>query len=221
KKLIGKRVRVVIDYTKPASDGYEERDCATIRAGGGPEGGENVALPLQLPLLPLNCCVLSVSKQSRDDDDRSSDYDRLQVAELEAQKEGRGAHSQKEPPAWAEPRDASESSAKAKQLLSFLQRAGRISAVVDYVASGSRFRMFVPRESCKLTMVLAGVRTPKAARNPNEQSEPFGDEALEYTSRKALQRDVGGRFTTGEGCCRSSVILNAVVALARAGRNRG
>ncbi len=35
KKLIGKHVRVHIDYIRPPEGEYEERDCATVRVGGG------------------------------------------------------------------------------------------------------------------------------------------------------------------------------------------
>lgn len=33
KKLIGKQVHVVIDYHKPAQDGFEAKDCATVTVG--------------------------------------------------------------------------------------------------------------------------------------------------------------------------------------------
>lgn len=86
--------------------------------------------------------------------------------------------------------EASETPAKAKAYLGFLQRKKRVPAVVDFVSAGSRFKLIIPSENARLTFVLGGIRAPRTARNANEQSEPFGPEALEYTSKRCLQRDV-------------------------------
>jgi staphylococcal nuclease domain-containing protein 1 len=79
---------------------------------------------------------------------------------------------------------------------------------VDFVASGSRFKLLLPKENKKITFVLAGkcllrraiavseskrrlgVRSPRTARNANEKSEPYGPEAQRFTSARYLQRDV-------------------------------
>ena len=45
---------------------------------------------------------------------------------------------------------------KAKQFLPFLQRAGRCEAVAEFVASGSRLRLYLPRETCLITFLLSG-----------------------------------------------------------------
>lgn len=45
---------------------------------------------------------------------------------------------------------------KAKQFLPFLQRAGRSEAVVEYVFSGSRLKLYLPKETCLITFLLAG-----------------------------------------------------------------
>jgi staphylococcal nuclease domain-containing protein 1 len=60
---------------------------------------------------------------------------------------------------------------------------------VEHVSSGSRFRVLVPRENCRMTLVLAGLRVPRPGRQ-NEKAEEGGQEALEWTYRKAYQRDV-------------------------------
>ncbi|CAG8709870.1 438_t:CDS:1, partial [Ambispora leptoticha] len=56
--------------------------------------------------------------------------------------------------------------------------------------NGSRFKIYVPKENCKLTFVLGGVRSPRLGRSPSEKSEPFAAEALEFATNRALQRDV-------------------------------
>lgn len=94
------------------------------------------------------------------------------------------------PPPATKPVEASESITKAKAYLAVLQRQKRIPAVVDFVASGSRFKVIIPRENARLTLVLGGIRAPRTARNASEQSEPFGQEALDYSTKRCMQRDV-------------------------------
>lgn len=45
---------------------------------------------------------------------------------------------------------------KARQFLPFLQRAGRSEAVVEYVFSGSRLKLYLPKDTCLITFLLAG-----------------------------------------------------------------
>lgn len=49
--------------------------------------------------------------------------------------------------------DASESLSKAKQFLPHLQRGGKLAAVVEFCSTGSRFKVAVPSQNCKLTLV--------------------------------------------------------------------
>ena len=130
KKLIGKPVNVTIDYVKPAEGDYEERECATVRL----PNGTNVAEYL------VERGLLGVLRHKQGDENRSSDYDRLLAAEARAIEEKKGIHSGKDFPA---PRivDASESAHKAAPFLSQFKRQGRIQGVVDYTASGSRFKV--------------------------------------------------------------------------------
>lgn len=122
-------------------------------------------------------------------DDRSPNYDELLAAEEAAQKEEKGMWSPK-PPVAKTYQDYSESLQKAKIQASVLQRQKRIPAVVDFVKSGSRFTVLVPRENAKLTFVLSGIRAPRSARNPSEKPEPFGQEAHDFANRRCMQRDV-------------------------------
>ena len=45
---------------------------------------------------------------------------------------------------------------KAKQFLPFLQRAGKTEALVEFVAGGSRLRLYIPKETCLITLLLSG-----------------------------------------------------------------
>ncbi|CAG8432724.1 7051_t:CDS:10 [Diversispora eburnea] len=180
KELIGKTVRVTIDYQKPAVEGYEARECATIKLGDF-----NPAEKL------LENGLANIIRHKKDDDDRSSCYDELLVAEKKAQTYAKGVHSTKEPPLHRF-NDASESPSKARQFLYSLQKSGRISCVVDYVSNGSRFKIYNPnpKGSYKMTFIIGGIRVPRLGKSSTEKPEPFAAEALEFANRKLLQRDV-------------------------------
>lgn len=85
--------------------------------------------------------------------------------------------------------------AKAKQYLSSLQRPLRISATVEFVASGSRLRLYIDKGSCLVTFLLSGISCPRGSRpgiggaGPVD-GEPFGEEALQFTKDKCLQHGV-------------------------------
>lgn len=178
KKLIGKNVHVIIDYHKPAQDGFEARDCATVIASN-----HNIAE--QLIVRGLATAI----RHRKDDDNRSHCYDQLLVAEKKAEEDQKGVHSPKELPV-VRIVDASESAAKSRSFLTFLKRSGKTNAVVEHVANGSRIFVWVPKENCRLSFALSGVRAPRVGRTPNDKSEPYGQEALNFVSEKCLQHDV-------------------------------
>ena len=178
KKLIGKHVKVTIDGKRPAQENFEEREMATVVFND-----KNIALLL------VENGYASVIRHRRDDEDRSPIYDELLAAEETAQKEQKGMYAKKSPTTNRFV-DASESVQKAKIQFSILQRQKKVPAIVDFVKSGSRFTVLVPRENAKLTFVLSGIRAPKSARNPSEKGEPFGQEAHDFAIRRCMQRDV-------------------------------
>ncbi|KAK4502957.1 hypothetical protein PRZ48_006384 [Zasmidium cellare] len=178
KKLIGKHVKVTIDGKRPATEGYDEREMATVT-----QNGKNVALLL------VENGYASVIRHRMDDTDRSPLYDELLAAEEAAQAEQKGMWSAKPPkvPTYV---DYSESLEKAKRQLTLLSRQKKVPAVVDFVKSGSRFTVLVPRENAKLTFVLGGIRAPRSARGPQDTGEPFGQEAHDFAVKRCMQRDV-------------------------------
>ncbi|KAJ3053433.1 hypothetical protein HK097_004281 [Rhizophlyctis rosea] len=175
-RLIGKKVHVTIDYVKPAEGVYEERECVTVK-----DNDKNVAEML------IARGLADIIRHRRDDDNRSPHYDQLLIALEKAQTAQKGIHSPKDAPVHRIS-DASFNAGRAKQFLPYFQRAGTVPGVVDYVAGGSRFRVYVPSQNCALTLVLGGIRAPRAGR-PGEMSEPFGQEALEFATRHCMQRD--------------------------------
>nr|AAH63211.1 staphylococcal nuclease domain containing 1 [Xenopus tropicalis] len=187
KKLIGKKVNVNVDYIRSASAATEtvpafpERTCATVTIGG-----INIAEAL------VSKGLATVIRYRQDDDQRSSHYDELLAAEARAIKNAKGLHSKKEVPIHRVA-DISGDTQKAKQFLPFLQRAGRSEAVVEYVFSGSRLKLYMPKETCLITFLLAGIECPRGSRNmPSgvQEGEPFSEEATLFTKELVLQREV-------------------------------
>ncbi|KAI0093340.1 transcription factor [Irpex rosettiformis] len=181
KKLIGKHVKIRVDFVRPKEGEFDERECATVLFGNA---NNNVAELL------VERGLASVVRHRRDDEDRSPDYDKLMAAEQTAVNETRGIHSGKELPAPKQPLNISETHNRAAPFVNSFKRQGRIPAVVDYVAAGSRFKIFLPKDNQVLTLVLSGIRAPRTARNASEKSEPYGAESSEFANRRYMQRDV-------------------------------
>ncbi|OCH88265.1 transcription factor [Obba rivulosa] len=181
KRLIGKHVKVHVDFIRPKEGEYDERECATIRYSSQ---GSNIAEQL------IEKGLASVVRHKRDDEDRSPDFDKLMAAEQAALTEQRGIHSGKEFPPPKQPLNISESHSRAAPFLNGFKRLGKIPAVVDYVAAGSRYKVYLPKDNQVMTLVLSGIRAPRTARNPSEKNEPFGQEAFDFATRRFMQRDV-------------------------------
>eukprot|EP00898_Chlorokybus_atmophyticus_P005051 jgi/Chlat1/5547/Chrsp369S00840 len=194
-RLIGKEVHVTMEYTRkvtaaegaPALPGGD-RDMAfgsmflplpdkeRTDAANGQSLGANVAEMLIVR-------GLATVVRHREQEERSLHYDQLLAAEAKAQKDKKGLHSAKEPPSGLI-NDVSQNAAnRAKQYLPFFQRTGRVSAVVEYVLSGHRYKLFIPKESCGIAFSLSGVRCPG-------KDEPYAEEALQFMRHKILQHDV-------------------------------
>lgn len=190
KKLIGKKVQCNLDYISPARDNFPEKFCYTVLIGT-----QNVAEALVAK--GLATCV----RYRQDDDQRSSAYDQLLAAESQAIKGQKGMHLKKEnAPLRINDLTVDHSRIKVQYLPSW-QRALRTEAVVEFVASGSRLRIYVPKDSCLVTFLLAGISCPRSSRPamngaPAQEGDPFGDEALAYTRDRVLQRDVSVHIDT-------------------------
>lgn len=160
-------------------------------------GGVNVAEAL------VGKGYATVIRYRQDDDQRSSKYDDLLAAEAQALKQTKGIHAKKDVPSHRinDLTTAPESSRIKHQYLPSWQRALRTEATVEFVASGSRFRMFIPKESCLVTFLLAGITCPRTSRPATDklkatEAEPFGDEAFSFVKERILQRDVSVHMDT-------------------------
>lgn len=55
--------------------------------------------------------------------------------------------------------------------------------MVEYVLSGHRFKLLIPKETCSIAFALSGVRCPG-------REEPYSNEAIALMRSKIMQRDV-------------------------------
>merc|ERR1711892_621556 len=188
KKLIGHQVQVTVDYIQQAKEavggelGFPEKTCCTVMIGG-----VNVAEAL------VSKGLATVVRYAAGNDERSGKYDDLLQAEQKAEKTGKGLHDKKNIPSHRVS-DMSGNVIKCKQFLPFLRRAGRMSGLVEFVASGSRVRIYIPRETCIVTFLLGGISCAKSGRTlPSGEvipADPFGDECSLHVKEMVLQREV-------------------------------
>lgn len=189
KRLIGKVVRVVTDYIQPASSDYPEKICCTVYAGN-----VNVGEAL------ISKGLAKAVRHRQDDEQRSSHYDDLLTAEQQAEKRGAGLFSTDNGLRRIVDMTGDTNKERAKGLLSVLQRNGRMEGVVEFVASGSRFRVHLLKDNWIISFLLSSINCPRVERrvpapgNPQqtkiEPGEPFGPEALAFSKEHFLQRDV-------------------------------
>uniref|UniRef100_A0A6G1S696 Nuclease domain-containing protein 1 n=1 Tax=Aceria tosichella TaxID=561515 RepID=A0A6G1S696_9ACAR len=159
KKLLGKKALVKVEYIQPKSDSYPEKICCTVRPADQPKWNAAEAL--------VGKGYASVVKYVSDDSQRASNFDELLKIEQNAVKPKDSKDKQKEL-APLRVVDLCNDANRAKQLFPFLSRT-RKDAVIEFVFSASRFKVFLPKENnTLLNLVLAGVmvpREPEALKN--------------------------------------------------------
>lgn len=174
KKLLGKKALVKVEYVQPKSDSYPEKICCSVRPADQPKWNAAEAL--------VSKGYASVVKYVSDDSQRASNFDELLKLEQNASKTKDSKERQKEL-APLRVVDLCNDAARAKQLFPFLSRS-RKDAVIEFVFSASRFKVFLPKENnTLLNLVLAGVMVPR---------EPEAIKVASTTEAKNLvhQRDV-------------------------------
>eukprot|EP01134_Creolimax_fragrantissima_P005771 CFRG5771T1 len=178
KRLMGKKVKCIVDYVKAGTDGYAEKVCVTILTNDD----QNVAEAL------LSKGFATLVKYKPDDEMRSSQYDLLYTAEARAVEQKRGLHKP-DNQNYTKPIDISSEKERAKMYFNNFQRAAKSEGVVDYVINASRFKLYVPKENIMVVFLLSGINVPRTGRK-GEESEPYSEEASAYIRDNALQHDV-------------------------------
>ncbi|XP_044504152.1 ribonuclease TUDOR 1-like [Mangifera indica] len=200
-RLIGKQVNVQMEYSRkvPMADGTTTSDSRIMDFGSvflqssvkGEGDDTSSMVPSNSAGQPtgINVAELVVSRgfgniiKHRDFEERSNYYDALLAAESRASAGKKGVYSSKDPPVMHITDLTTASVKKARDFLPFLQRSRRIPAIVEYVLSGHRFKLLIPKETCSIAFSFSGVRCPG-------RGESYSEEAIALMRRKILQRDV-------------------------------
>ncbi|KAJ4897482.1 TUDOR-SN protein 2 [Raphanus sativus] len=196
-KLIGKQVSVQMEYSRKISpaDGVTTSgagDSSRVMDFGSvflpsPTKGDTAEAAAATP--GVNIAELIIARgfgtvvRHRDFEERSNHYEALLAAEARAIAGKKGIQSVKESPVMHVTDLTVSSAKKAKDFLPSLHRSRRISAVVEYVLSGHRFKLYIPKETCSIAFAFSGVRCPG-------RGEPYSEDAIAFMRRKIMQRDV-------------------------------
>ncbi|XP_031105136.1 ribonuclease TUDOR 1 [Ipomoea triloba] len=200
-RLMGKQVHVSMEYSRkvnmadgavPATNGADSRvmDFGSVflvskdgdEASSAPSTVTNQHVGVNVAELLVARGLATVIRH-RDFEERSNYYDALLSAESRSVAGKKGMHSPKEPPVMHITDLTTASVKKARDFLPFLQRNRRMAAIVEYVLSGHRFKLYIPKETCSIAFSFSGVRCPG-------REEPYSEEAIALMRRKIMQRDV-------------------------------
>ncbi|KAL6193921.1 hypothetical protein ACLB2K_035005 [Fragaria x ananassa] len=184
-RLIGRQVNVQMEYSRKFGQADLESsrviDFGSVFVKADGEDERNQA-EVNFAELLVECGFGTVIKH-KEYDERSRYYDALLAAETCAIAEKKGLHSSKKAPVVHMTDLTMATAYEAGDVLPSLQRTRRVSAVVEYVFSGHRFKLYIPKETCIIFFSLSGVRCPS-------RGEPYSDEAIAVMRRRLMQRDV-------------------------------
>ncbi|CAF1242094.1 unnamed protein product [Rotaria sordida] len=225
KRLIDKIVRIVTDYIQPVNNNYPEKIYCTVYI-------ENVNIGEVL----ISKGFAKAIRYRQDNEQRSSRYDDLLIAEQQAEKRSVGLFSNSSGLYRIVDMIGDTNKERAKGLLNILQRNSRMDGVVEFVTSGSRFRIHLLKDNWIISFLLSAINCPRVERripvssNSQQQQkiesgEPFGIEALSFSKEHFLQRDIFvevesmdrdsnfiGRLTTTDGQSVALILVQAGLA---------
>ncbi|GAB0491607.1 hypothetical protein MMPV_002861 [Pyropia vietnamensis] len=226
KRLIGRRVLVTVEYTRvlgapgggPPGGGVAGGPApGSVGASNAPKSAAPTAgrsdpmmfVSLRRDIKDAEDVGLMLVKEGlatvtrhRGDEARAGAYEEYLVAEKEATAK-REAISAADGPTSGRGRvnDLTGPSGKkrAKEMVDYLQRTGPQRAIIEYVMTGSRFRVMLIKDSALATLALKAVACPPSTRRvygpggvlkESVPGEPLGDEAHNFSRNTFLQRDV-------------------------------
>lgn len=188
KKLIGNRVRCVLDYTKegpPKNQGKgkgKEREKEKEKEKVEERNYCSVYLDKNNVAVELVEQGYAEPSEHRGGEQRSRDYEHIIFAESRAKKLFKGIYAKPESATAAHIVEINEQKL-AKQKFPALQRHGKMRGVIEYEFSPSRFKIYVPKENCQIVLSLGGVQNPT-------RDDPIFKPALNFVKTKIHQHDV-------------------------------
>eukprot|EP00210_Caulerpa_lentillifera_P002078 g1993.t1 len=188
---IGKKIDVQMEYTRKiptANDGL------VLQFGNITFKTDNKTEEINIAEKVVENGFANVARH-RTDDERSQIYDRLMTAEETAKSSKRNIHSGKEAPVYRLNDFTGSNAKKAKERFESLKRAGKMQGVVEAVMSGHRVKILLGKERLLVAFALSGVKSPQRSQparggQKEVKGEPFAEEAMQFTRRHILQREV-------------------------------
>lgn len=200
---IGRNVIVHVDYSRAAAAAGLPADAADT------PGAERAFATVTLSTRKgdtLNLALGIVSEglanvvRHRSDEERAEAYDALLVAEEAARTAKKGLHSGKEPVAARRGVDLTGDASATRANLGFLQRAGTMRGMVEFVFAGGRMKVHSSTSNYTFMFGISGLRCPATARTaykgkdgkmvPGRAAEPMGAEAFAYLRDLVNQQEV-------------------------------
>ncbi|GJN03066.1 hypothetical protein PR202_ga20469 [Eleusine coracana subsp. coracana] len=206
-RLIGKEVNVSMEYSRRIDvvDGQTVAhktnttdrvlDYGSVFLPSQAEGVNSASNNSIDNPLGVNVAELLLSRglvdiiRHRDYEERSHHYDSLLAAHSRAEKGKKGYHSKKDYPVTHMTDLTMVPAKKAREFIHMLQQKKRHNAIVEYVFSGHRFKLTIPKETMTITFSFSGVRCPG-------KNEPYSNDAIALMRRRILQRDVEVQIET-------------------------
>lgn len=171
RKLIGKQVEVITESIREANEQFDERPLVTVKMLDGTIVNEDIVANGYANVI-----------RHKKGEIKPIYWDDLIEAETLAVKKKTGINGKAPEPENLV--DASENAMRAKPYLFTFQNRAKINGIVEHVISSNRFRIALPKEGVKLTLVLGGL-----ANNSNRESE-ISKSGLDLANKKLYQRNV-------------------------------
>jgi len=221
KKLIGRKVNVKVEYVRsiPAESGktpLPPQAYASISRGTGPiKGDGQVRASEDIGGLLVDVGLATVIRH-RSDEERATLYDEYLARERAAIEARKGLHKGGEGPTRrVNDLTAPDARKRCKELATFYEKAGPMHGIVEYLSTGSRFRVYLVKEGALINFSLKDTRCPAPSRRTLGPTgvaevtggEPYGNEALQFSKESFLQRNVD---ITVEGIDRVGCFLGAM-----------
>jgi len=209
KTIIGKTVKVKMEYDRkiggvPGKEGADTNAAPAQVMRFGTVTWQDVGQDGQPKIKNISEMLvergLAVAQSHRSDDERSMFYEAYIEAENRAKKSKKGVQGNVDKAPIHRVNDVSIGAGlkQAKQYLPFFTRAGvRVPAVVEYVLSAHRFKLYIPKEGVQIAFSPSGVKTPNRAQPANPSigkgpvaEESYAQEAFAFAREHLMQRDV-------------------------------
>lgn len=185
-RVVGKNITVKVDYRKEfaVSRGKGDKAGTEVRRFCSViVDGKNVAVDL------VGAGFASVVKHQAGEE-RSSDYDKLSLAESEAKKNKKGIHGSKKAIGNVNFNDLTTKKRGDLDDMLKIIKSKKMKAVVERVYNATRFKLLLPNDHMMINFSLFGIGAPLLKVKDSKDPQPFAKEALQFASQTLLMKDI-------------------------------